>query len=78
MAEAKEKMIAALRRERAGLVAQGKDERVKQVDEQLKLYGFTGNPEAEGQDSGERKVTAQEARKQPPQGRTAKSQQTTD
>lgn len=32
-------MIAALLREREGYVAQGKDDRVAQVDEQLKLRG---------------------------------------
>jgi hypothetical protein len=32
-------MVAALRRERAGYVARGLDERVAQVDEQLAHYG---------------------------------------
>lgn len=34
------KRIAALRRERRGYVQAGKDDRVKQVDEQLKYYGY--------------------------------------
>lgn len=42
-----ENMIAALKRERATYVARGDDDRVRQVDEQLKHYGH--NPEgAEG------------------------------
>jgi SAM-dependent methyltransferase len=61
-----DKMIAALLRERAGLAALGKDERVAQVDEQLIHYGYDG---------GEKKATA---RKQPPQGRSSKPQQTGD
>jgi hypothetical protein len=36
-----ENMIAALRRERAGYVARGDDDRVAQVDEQLQRYGYT-------------------------------------
>lgn len=35
-----ENMIAALKRERAGYVARGDDERVAQVDEQLEHYGY--------------------------------------
>lgn len=35
-----ENMIAALKRERAGYVARGMDERVAEVDEQLKHYGY--------------------------------------
>lgn len=36
-----ENMIAALKLERAGYVARGLDDRVAQVDEQLKFYGHT-------------------------------------
>lgn len=54
--------IAALLRERAGLVAAGKDERVAQVDEQLVLHGYEPD--------------SKEARKQAPQGRSSKPQQT--
>lgn len=35
-----ENMIAALKRERALYVARGEDERVIQVDEQLRHYGY--------------------------------------
>lgn len=57
-------MIAALLRERAGYVAHGKEDRVKQVDEQLKAYGY--------------KSTEDESRKSPPEGRTpGRPQQTT-
>lgn len=35
-----ENMIAALKRERAGYVARGDEDRVRQVDEQLKHYGY--------------------------------------
>lgn len=57
-----DKMIAALQRERVGLVARGKEDRVAQVDEQLKLYGY---------------VEKETPRKQPPQGRSAKPPQET-
>lgn len=66
-----DKMIAALLRERSGLVAQQKADRVAQVDEQLKLYGYESG---EGKSGGAKP----EARKQPPQGRTTKPQQTGD
>lgn len=59
-----DKMIAALLRERSGYESQGKDDRVAQVDEQLVHYGY--EPEAKP------------ARKQPPQGRSTKPQQTGD
>lgn len=62
---ADDKMIAALLRERAGLVSQGKDDRVAQVDEQLKLRGY-------------REEDKPAARKQAPQGRSSKPQQTGD
>ncbi|MFF5977169.1 hypothetical protein ACFY7C_37355 [Streptomyces sp. NPDC012769] len=45
-------MIAALLREREGLVQRGLDERVAQVDEQLKLRGY--KPPARGK-SGQHK-----------------------
>lgn len=60
-----DKMVAALLRERVALEQQGKADRVAQVDEQLIHFGYEG-------DEGKAK-----ARKQPPQGRTAKPQQTT-
>lgn len=37
-----ENMIAALKRERATYVQRGDDDRVAQVDEQLKHYGYEG------------------------------------
>lgn len=66
-----DKMIAALLRERAALVTQRKDDRVAQVDEQLKHFGYKGDPA--GESGGESRG---DARKQPPQGRSAKPQQT--
>ncbi|WP_242890260.1 hypothetical protein [Actinomadura litoris] len=41
-----EGMIAALKRERAAYVARGDDDRVSQVDEQLKHYGYEGEQDA--------------------------------
>ncbi|MFD4000848.1 hypothetical protein [Streptomyces rubiginosohelvolus] len=44
-----ENMVAALRRERAAYVAQGKDDRVEQVDDQLRRLGADPEPDkAEG------------------------------
>ncbi|WP_405549692.1 hypothetical protein [Streptomyces microflavus] len=59
-----ENMIAALRRERVKYVAEGKDDRVEQVDDQLRRLGFTPGDEESGG----------------PQGRTAQdpAQQTAD
>ncbi|MET9952384.1 hypothetical protein ABZ135_12655 [Streptomyces sp. NPDC006339] len=48
-------MIAALLREREGLAQRGLDERVAQVDEQLKLRGY--KPPARGK-SGQQKPAA--------------------
>lgn len=56
-----ENMIAALKRERATYVASGDDDRVRQVDESLKHYGYEPGSDSE-QDS--------------PQGRTSAPQQT--
>jgi hypothetical protein len=52
-------MVAALLRERAGYVASGKDDRVKEVDEQLQKHGYKSEE------------SSPEARKTPPQERTA-------
>lgn len=57
-----DRMIAALLRERAGLEALGKTDRVGQVDEQLAYYGY------------EREAV--DPRRQPPQGRSATPTQT--
>ncbi|MFJ5888085.1 hypothetical protein [Streptomyces californicus] len=40
-----ENMVAALRRERAAYVAQGKDDRVEQVDDQLRRLGAAVDPD---------------------------------
>lgn len=57
-------LIAGLLRERAGYVAQGKDDRVKLVDVELRRLGHKSDED--------------ETRKTPPQGRTAeRPQQTT-
>lgn len=48
---AEDPMVAALLRERAGYVSRGLDDRVAQVDEQLKVRGHTPPGEAkEGED----------------------------
>ncbi|MGW3416467.1 hypothetical protein [Streptomyces phaeochromogenes] len=52
-------MVAALLREREGYVSRGMDERVAQVDEQLKLHGH--KPPAKG--------AQMSARSTPPKGR---------
>ncbi|MFE7966135.1 hypothetical protein ACFU0X_24385 [Streptomyces cellulosae] len=41
-----ENMIAALKRERAIYVSQGDEDRVRQVDESLKHYGYTPDGDA--------------------------------
>jgi hypothetical protein len=63
-------MIAALLRERAGLEVRGQSDRVEQVDEQLGFLGYKSS-ESKG-------AAKTEARKQAPQGRTTKPQQTGD
>jgi hypothetical protein len=49
-------LIAALLREREGYIRAGKEDRARQVDEQLRLQGY--------------KSPEEETRKSPPQGRT--------
>lgn len=56
-----ENMIAALKRERATYVAAGDDDRVRQVDESLKHYGY--EPDGDSEQDG-------------PKGRTSAPQQT--
>ena len=58
-----ENMIAALKRERATYVAAGDDDRVRQVDESLKHYGYEPDGDSE---QGE------------PKGRTSAPQQTAE
>ncbi|MEV8395921.1 MULTISPECIES: hypothetical protein [unclassified Streptomyces] len=64
MTTPEDRMVAALRRERATYARQGKDDRVAQVDEQLRHLGHTPEPDPDSE---------------PPQNRTAKdpAQQTT-
>lgn len=55
-------MIAALLRERDGYQRRSLDDRVRQVDEQLQHYGYTGDPD---ENDG-------------PQGRTGETKRTAD
>ncbi|MFM9652762.1 hypothetical protein [Streptomyces galilaeus] len=57
-------MVAALLRERAGYVARGMDDRVAQVDEQLRLRG--AEPPADD------KTPPPASRSTPPKGRRAR------
>jgi hypothetical protein len=59
-------MVAALLRERAGYVQRGMDDRVGQVDDQLRLRGYT--PADEG--------AKEQARTEPPKGRRAQRPET--
>jgi hypothetical protein len=74
-------MIAALLRERAGLVQRGLTERVAQVDEQLAHRGYT--PEDGESEQGAAKTpapakkTEAAAKAAPPRGRQARSPETT-
>lgn len=73
-----DKMIAALLRERAGLEQQGKADRVAEVDAQLEHYGYN-KPDGAKTDGGDGKDDSKTAaRRQPPQGRSSKPQQTGD
>ncbi len=76
--EANAKTIAALLRERAALVGRGKDERVEQVDVELKARGY----EAPKVDKGDEKKDeapkpAEDPKRQAPQGRASRPQQNT-
>lgn len=56
-----ENMIAALKRERAVYVAAGNEDRVAQVDEQLRHYGYQGEQDpVAGRDGGPKGRTAPE------------------
>ena len=73
------KQVAALLRERAGLEAVGKTDRVALVDEQLRLHGYTPKGvKAEGDEGKSKDEGKAAARKQPPQGRSTRPQQTGD
>jgi hypothetical protein len=73
MSERDKNMIAALKRERATYVARGDDDRVSQVDEQLKHYGYeaeqdavvdpTGGPAGRTPKSGRQRTTAADSGK---------------
>lgn len=67
--ETTDSMVAALLRERAGLVERGLNDRVAQVDEQLALRGHTP--------PGSSKESAPAGRSAPPRGRRARSTETT-
>lgn len=62
-------MVAALLREREGYAGRGMDDRVAQVDEQLRLRG--AEPPADG------KSSKPADRSTPPKGRRARSTETT-
>lgn len=65
-------MIAALLRERATYVTQGKTDRVRQVDEQLEHYGYEPEAEAEAEPQGRMETPQQTAvQGQPPAKKTA-------
>ncbi|MGW1000747.1 hypothetical protein [Streptomyces sp. NPDC002520] len=63
-------MVAALLREREGLVQSGLTDRVAQVDEQLRLHGV--QPPA----SGKSESAKPSSRSTPPKGRRARSTET--
>ncbi|MFF6825047.1 hypothetical protein [Streptomyces longwoodensis] len=65
-----ENMIAALKRERAIYVNAGDEDRIKQVDDSLRHYGY--DPDNAGDDS------APAGEGDGPQGRTSTPQQTAD
>lgn len=62
--QSEDPMVAALLRERAGYVGRGMNDRVAQVDEQLKLRGV--EPPADDKPAGASRST-------PPKGRRARS-----
>ncbi|MET9965449.1 hypothetical protein ABZZ80_05860 [Streptomyces sp. NPDC006356] len=62
-------MVAALLREREGYVGRGMDDRVAQVDEQLKLRGAEPPTDSKGGNRTDRST--------PPKGRRARSTETT-
>lgn len=68
-------MIAALLRERDGLVQRGLPERVAEVDEQLAIRGYT--PEATAVKPPPAKKTEAAVKAAPPKGRQARSAETT-
>lgn len=81
--ESTDSMVAALLREREGLVQRGLKDRVAQVDEQLKLRGYKPQrggrqkPAADDKPPADTKKTAAEQSAQPPQGRTQQAPEQT-
>lgn len=71
--------IAALKRERAGYVAKGKDARVAAVDAELKRLGVKPEPDspATDSDSSDSDDAKDDAHKQAPQDRSTQPRQTT-
>jgi hypothetical protein len=63
-------MVAALLREREGLVQSGLTDRVADVDEQLKLHGYEPADETAG-------AAKPSSRSTPPKGRKTRSAETT-
>ncbi|MFJ8023361.1 hypothetical protein [Streptomyces sp. NPDC096311] len=84
--ETEDTMVAALLREREGLVQRGLKDRVAQVDEQLKLRGYkpprggrAGRPAEKKADDTQAPAEAKteaEQRAEPPKGRTQKPSET--
>lgn len=79
-------MIAALLREREGLVQRGLKDRVAQVDEQLKIRGYKRTPAGKGKPpvgftpaaAGDQTTAAEEqAQEQAPKGRSQQAPQQT-
>ncbi|MEU5707881.1 hypothetical protein [Streptomyces flaveolus] len=62
-------MIAGLLREREGLVQRGLDDRVAQVDEQLRLRGYEPTEQQKAEPNPGQRKTEQEQRAEPPKGR---------
>lgn len=55
-------MIAALKRERAGYMARGLEDRVAQVDEQLKHYGYEPSESTDGTGAPKGRTTPEDAK----------------
>jgi hypothetical protein len=72
--DANDKTIAALLRERAALTVQGKDERVAQVDAELQARGYEA---PKGEEKKEAPKLPEDPKRQAPQGRSSRPQQTT-
>ncbi|OKK06421.1 hypothetical protein AMK26_10370 [Streptomyces sp. CB03234] len=69
-----ENMIAALKRERAVYESRGDDNRVRQVDEQLRHYGH--NPEQPAEDDGPQGRTGADPQQQTTQAATPAAKKT--